>query len=97
MNAILRCGKCGNDTVVTSCNLARVTMKCPVTGCGFPNSLLQMLENFYGDTVVNKELKKDIDAFNRAKANDNYPSLLARVDAIVQAAIDKASPLQAKS
>jgi hypothetical protein len=56
-----------------------------------------MLENFYGDTVVNKELKKDIDAFNRAKANDNYPSLLARVDAIVQAAIDKASPLQAKS
>ena len=97
MNATLRCGKCGHDTIVTGCNIARVTTKCPVLDCGFPNSLLQMLENFYGDAVITKELKKDIDAFNRAKVNDNYPYLLARVDAIIQAAIDKAAPLQAKA
>jgi hypothetical protein len=95
MNATLRCGKCGNDFVVTGCNIARAGMKCPVADCGFPNSILQMLENFYGSTLM-KLIKQDVEFMHRAKVNDNYPYLLARTEQFVQAAIDAVVEFAAK-
>ena len=99
MNATLRCGKCGHDAVVSDFNLSRVMVKCPVADCGFPNSVVQMLENFYGNKIVTRELKKDLEKFHRMKVknDDSYLRFLFLVDKRVQEIIDKATPPQQRA
>ena len=87
MNATLRCGKCGTDTIVTNCNIARIAVKCPCSNCGFPNTLVQMLENYYGTTLGNA-VRRETKPLERAKSNDAVTSLIARLEATIQGLID---------
>jgi hypothetical protein len=58
-----------------------------------------MLENFYGNKIVTRELKKDLEKFHRMKVknDDSYLRFLFLVDKRVQEIIDKATPPQQRA
>jgi hypothetical protein len=96
MNATLRCGKCGHDTTVTGLNIARMAIKCPVVDCGFPNSLPQMLENFYGEALP-KEVRKEFEFVSRLKVKDGIELLIASTERIIQRLIDAVAAKSAQA
>ena len=90
MNATLRCGKCGHDTIVTGLSVARIAIKCSVSDCGFPNSIVQMLENFYGEALP-KEVRKEFEFVSRLKVKDGVELHIANAERTIQRLIDVAT------